>query len=594
VTQEVNDNLDKAIKIAEDALNVVKTEQEVIDAVNMLNTSVENYNEAKTDGTKKLVTAASELEKLIAKVEVTVADLDEITIKTALLKGLTVTDGYTVEITDYSYSDNKANYKLMVKNTDETDIAISEEVISTKVTVEDQGGDTSISSKYTLTLIGEGLTSDSKSEEFDENTEVTITIVPLQGQEIDTFIVNGADKKAEIEGNKYTFAITEDTKVAITYKDTIDDELIEVNTKVEYEQKLKNALENFEDKLLIKVKDYNEKDYSLNSITKIVTEYPEIDYGYSESGMKIEGIEGDKERTLDITIAYRLEKDEMIRQKNMVEDKVKGILDDIIESSMTDVQKEIAIHDYIVKNAEYDQIGANEEIPIPENHNPYGVLIDGKGVCESYAKAFYLLAKEAGLEVKYVTGVGKNSTGSQNHAWNMVRFDDGAWYNVDVTWDDPVVENPENKFMQVSYDYFNVPDSIMGDTHLKNKEIVNGKVVDRNVIIEYSEANGTKYTYEELDKLDMIVAEDIDGNLYDRKVNSIEELDSEIKNSIEEKKDILCLKLYDLDMNVADLSNEVNKVIADNPGMNINDIKGVKAKLIGDTIKFVKYIFSYK
>ncbi len=50
-------------------------------------------------------------------------------------------------------------------------------------------------------------------------------------------------------------------------------------------------------------------------------------------------------------------------------------------------------------------------------------------VCESYALAFKVLCDRVDIPCVVVTGA--------NHAWNFVQMEDGKWYAVDVTWDDP-------------------------------------------------------------------------------------------------------------------------------------------------------------
>jgi len=73
----------------------------------------------------------------------------------------------------------------------------------------------------TLTLSGEGLTSNPAAGAIAENTSVTITVTPAAGKQVASFTVGGVDKKAELAGNplQYTFTITADTTVAVTYED---------------------------------------------------------------------------------------------------------------------------------------------------------------------------------------------------------------------------------------------------------------------------------------------------------------------------------------------------------------------------------------
>lgn len=70
---------------------------------------------------------------------------------------------------------------------------------------------------YTLTLDGEGLSSNPLAGSIAENTEVTITITAPEGKEISAFTVDSVDKKGDIVSNEYTFTLTKNTEVAITY-----------------------------------------------------------------------------------------------------------------------------------------------------------------------------------------------------------------------------------------------------------------------------------------------------------------------------------------------------------------------------------------
>jgi hypothetical protein len=72
--------------------------------------------------------------------------------------------------------------------------------------------------QYSLTLSGENISSVPAAGLIDENTQVTITVAPAEGMQVATFTVNGVDKKSELVDNKYTFIITGDTTVSVTYE----------------------------------------------------------------------------------------------------------------------------------------------------------------------------------------------------------------------------------------------------------------------------------------------------------------------------------------------------------------------------------------
>lgn len=68
--------------------------------------------------------------------------------------------------------------------------------------------------------------------------------------------------------------------------------------------------------------------------------------------------------------------------------------------------------------------------------NPYGALVNGKAVCEGYARAFKMVMDRLGVACVLVQGYSQGEgDGYEAHMWNYVQVD-GAWYAVDVTWND--------------------------------------------------------------------------------------------------------------------------------------------------------------
>ncbi|MDL2301061.1 hypothetical protein LJC58_01760 [Lachnospiraceae bacterium OttesenSCG-928-D06] len=93
----------------------------------------------------------------------------------------------------------------------------------------------------------------------------------------------------------------------------------------------------------------------------------------------------------------------------------KAFIDQEIDRDQdSDYQKAVKIAKYIWRTAEYSERGTGT----------YGTLIEGKAVCNGYARTFKMLANAVGLECYIV--------GSADHAWNIVRID-GEWYNADTT-----------------------------------------------------------------------------------------------------------------------------------------------------------------
>ena len=137
----------------------------------------------------------------------------------------------------------------------------------------------------------------------------------------------------------------------------------------------------------------------------------------------------------------------------------KGVVNSIITSGMSDLEKAKAIHDWMVMNLDYDyQNYLNGTIP-STSWKVEGVLTTKYAICEGYARTFIALCNEAGLDSLYV--MGKVSAGL--HAWNQVKID-GVWYNVDVCWDDPA-NRAFNDHSTNSYKYFLISDAEMNKDH---------------------------------------------------------------------------------------------------------------------------------
>ena len=130
-----------------------------------------------------------------------------------------------------------------------------------------------------------------------------------------------------------------------------------------------------------------------------------------------------------------------------------------IDDTMSELEKAITLHDYIVLNCEYDEAAAGMGMP-GKAHSAYGVFAERKAVCQGYALAYKLLLNKAGIECYMVT------SNAMNHAWNLIKLD-GQYYQVDVTWDDPLADRfglVGHNFMFVSDEAFQTASSVR-DAH---------------------------------------------------------------------------------------------------------------------------------
>lgn len=146
-------------------------------------------------------------------------------------------------------------------------------------------------------------------------------------------------------------------------------------------------------------------------------------------------------------------------------DDITVLLNGIVTPGMSEYEKVKAIHDYLVIHVDYDYDNLTAGTLPDTAFTAEGALFLHSAVCEGYARAFSLLCDRSGIENALVYGTADDGTGVQNHAWNQVRVD-GEWYNIDVTWDDPLMDGePVTDGSNMVYDYFLVPDMTLLGNH---------------------------------------------------------------------------------------------------------------------------------
>lgn len=134
-----------------------------------------------------------------------------------------------------------------------------------------------------------------------------------------------------------------------------------------------------------------------------------------------------------------------------------------ITEGMSEYEKELKIHTYLVKTVTYDHeslltdeaTAAHREI-----FNALGALLRHKAVCWGIACAFKLICDY--LKVKCFVVIGNSypiKSEYHDHAWNMVKLD-GLTYHVDATWD-----IREKGDVRCCYEYFNLDDKTVRINH---------------------------------------------------------------------------------------------------------------------------------
>ena len=119
-----------------------------------------------------------------------------------------------------------------------------------------------------------------------------------------------------------------------------------------------------------------------------------------------------------------------------------------------------AVHDYIADELEYDV----EFLPGSEDLG--GAMNSGVATCLGYSAMFQFFMQIGGFETELIVGTAKDNRGvTEKHAWNKVKLE-GRWYNVDVTWNDPITTDGVGI---IRYDYFLISDDALSKDHTWDK-----------------------------------------------------------------------------------------------------------------------------
>ena len=126
---------------------------------------------------------------------------------------------------------------------------------------------------------------------------------------------------------------------------------------------------------------------------------------------------------------------------NEIDELNKRISDILYELNIDDlsnnVEKIRSIHNYIIKNVEYDDKMAKNNKSSYRSNTAYGALVQGYAICSGYSDAMALFLDE--LDIPNI------KISSDEHVWNLV-YIDGNWLHLDLTWNDTT--NPK---YQTSY-----------------------------------------------------------------------------------------------------------------------------------------------
>lgn len=135
----------------------------------------------------------------------------------------------------------------------------------------------------------------------------------------------------------------------------------------------------------------------------------------------------------------------------------------ITNSQADELQKEIAIHDFMVRNIRYGLCEADHNISEKLSQSAFSTLFERKGVCKGISMLFKCLADLVGLNVIVLDGEAYDITWAP-HAWNLINIG-GKFFHVDLTQDIVTYQNDRI----CTYDGLNMLDAEVATRYRWNK-----------------------------------------------------------------------------------------------------------------------------
>ena len=163
------------------------------------------------------------------------------------------------------------------------------------------------------------------------------------------------------------------------------------------------------------------------------------------------------------------------------------------KNKRTRYEKAAAIHDALVKHCNYN-FGRYK------GQSAYEALVKKNAVCAGYSRAFKLMCDICNVPCYCVYGFAGSSTGGSGaHQWNIIKLDDGNWYEVDCTFDDPIGGMPNRNFFCLSSDKMSYGMTPQGIIYYHQRTGLDQITFELNAVVP--QGNGTAYDIKTLQDL---------------------------------------------------------------------------------------------
>lgn len=237
---------------------------------------------------------------------------------------------------------------------------------------------------------------------------------------------------------------------------------------------------------------YKSKSFTVNDCTITKRQLAKVFFAYTLDNPQVFWLDEPYafsiyEDSITLTLYFTMKRTTYEKRLKQLNSVINNILKGM-KSGLNAFERELYIHDYLVKNCKYDKKA--DETRQKDPYTIYGCLVNQQAVCMGYTYAFQLLLSYVGINSITIDG----SDTDTGHIWNAVRLG-GKWYHTDVTWDD---------INDISmYDYFNVTTKQIEKTHSIVPKITayndvelfddDGTIKSFNLILP--ECDSVKYNY---------------------------------------------------------------------------------------------------
>lgn len=130
----------------------------------------------------------------------------------------------------------------------------------------------------------------------------------------------------------------------------------------------------------------------------------------------------------NVPLKYLVSKEEQQEILKKFGERVEDLICNSVYSEDSDTVAAISVYNYFCKGIIYDYEAEESD---NSDVSPYRAIMEGKGICQSFAPAYAHLCVQ--LQIPAFSTGGLSSDNSQSHEWTQLKLD-GVYYYADPTW----------------------------------------------------------------------------------------------------------------------------------------------------------------